>query len=119
TPHPVRVIATDGHTMALDLPAGTAMARVEETLSQAPPLVALSQATDPLPVVEVESGLSVTGLPSPRSGVALVVSRITAFACPERRDLFFPYGEVRDDQGQIVGCRALGRVRISASAEKN
>jgi hypothetical protein len=51
----------------------------------------------------------VQDLPPPRPGVWLVVSRTVAAACPERRDLVFPYREVRDHAGRIIGCAALGR----------
>jgi hypothetical protein len=50
------------------------------------------------------------GLPVPRSGVGLVVSRLTALANRSRDDLLFPAGEVRDRDGRIIGCRQLGRV---------
>lgn len=30
-------------------------------------------------------------------------------AYPERRDLVFPYREVRDNAGRVIGCAALGR----------
>lgn len=53
----------------------------------------------------------VADLPPPAPGVWLVVPRVVADACPERRDLVFPYREVRDDTGRVVGCTALGRPR--------
>ncbi|MGH8918123.1 MAG: hypothetical protein ACRD0H_07270 [Actinomycetes bacterium] len=51
----------------------------------------------------------VEDLPAPRPGVWLVVPRVVADACTERRDLVFPYREVRDDMGRVIGCAALGR----------
>jgi hypothetical protein len=48
-------------------------------------------------------------LPAPQPGVWLVVPRVVADACPGRRDLVFPYREVRDDTGRVIGCTALGR----------
>lgn len=35
---------------------------------------------------------------------------LVAEALPERGDLLFPVDLVRDDGGQIIGCRALGQV---------
>lgn len=46
--------------------------------------------------------------PGPDDGTYLLVPRLYAKEWPERSDLLFPYDEVRDDQGQILGCRALG-----------
>lgn len=51
----------------------------------------------------------VVGMPEPRPNTIFVVSRVTAAAVPSRTDLYFPYREVRDDKGTIVGCEGLGR----------
>lgn len=39
-----------------------------------------------------------------------VVSSITAQAVPHRRDVFVPARLIRDEQGRIIACAALGRV---------
>lgn len=52
----------------------------------------------------------VENLPDPRPGVLLIVSRVIAEALPDRTDLVIPDEMIRDDQGRIVGCRALARV---------
>lgn len=49
-------------------------------------------------------------LPPETDGTIYVVSRVVAAAHRHRRDLFFPLNEFRDGQGQIVGCRGLGRL---------
>jgi hypothetical protein len=51
----------------------------------------------------------VVGLPDPVPGVGYVVSRAVAEAVPGRADVFYPDIPVRDEQGRIVGCRALAR----------
>lgn len=51
----------------------------------------------------------VTGLPLPAAGVTYVVSQLVVNALPERDDLAFPAGLVRDDEGTIVGFRYLAR----------
>jgi hypothetical protein len=52
-----------------------------------------------------------TGLPPPVAGTQLVVSRVTALAARHRSDLVFPFGEVRDPAGQIIGVRGLAAFR--------
>lgn len=61
-----------------------------------------------LPVVDVHPGAALD-LPDPEPGVTLLVSRVMALAVPERRDLVFPFGEIRDDGGQIVAVSSLAR----------
>lgn len=48
----------------------------------------------------------VDGLPEPREGELLLVSRVLA-GVVRRDDLVFPYPEVRDEHGVIVGCGGL------------
>ena len=52
----------------------------------------------------------IEGLPDPRSNTYYIVSAIVAQACPDRHDLLIPDDTVRDDQGRIIGCRALATV---------
>lgn len=50
----------------------------------------------------------VQGLPDPIEGVGYIVSSLVAQACPDRKDLYFPLDLVRDNNGNVVGSRALG-----------
>lgn len=61
-----------------------------------------------IPVNRVFLG-EVTGLPAPQPGVAYIVSRVVAEAARGRDDLFIVDDTVRDEQGRIVGARALAR----------
>lgn len=63
---------------------------------------------DGLPLTLVSYG-AVDGLPGPRHGVVLVVSQLVVSALPDRDDLAFPAGLVRDGEGSIVGFRYLAR----------
>ena len=62
-----------------------------------------------LPVVVTTFG-AVIDLPAPAEGTAYVVSSITAQACKGRMDVFVPSRPIRDAQGRITGCGALGRI---------
>jgi len=52
----------------------------------------------------------VTGLPDAVDGVYLIVSRMVASAVTERTDLIVPADVIRDEAGNITGCRAFERV---------
>lgn len=51
----------------------------------------------------------VENLPAPEEGTLYIVSRIVAAACPGRDDLVIPNDLVRDENGNIIGCRSLAR----------
>lgn len=53
---------------------------------------------------------TVTSLPPRQEGVVYIVSRQVAEACPNRDDLFIVDQTVRDEQGRIIGARALARI---------
>lgn len=103
TPHDV-VVYRDGAATASWAPSGSFARRVE--LVGTPGVLLTDQAQ--VPRVEVDYGDAVVDLPAPRAGTALIVSRVIADAV-RRSDLFFPFGEVRDEEGRVVGCTALGR----------
>jgi hypothetical protein len=50
---------------------------------------------------------SVAGLPAPEPGVRYLVSRVTALAVRDRKDLVFPFVELRDERGRMTGVRGL------------
>ena len=107
TPHGFRLF--DAKEVVLDLPAADRWARVDERRS---PASTLRTAQGDLPLVALSNGDSVEGLPAPQPGTVFVVSRLAAAAVPHRRDVVFPLDEVRDEAGQIVGCRSLGRFQV-------
>lgn len=49
--------------------------------------------------------------PPAEAGTIYIVSRQVAEAFPERSDLFVVHKTVRDEEGRIVGAKALARVR--------
>lgn len=104
TPHDVTVFALDGAALAC-WPASGLFARVIEHVQNTDPL---ETGFGSIPSVAVRYSDAIDGLPTPEVGTAFIVSRVTA-AAVAREDLYFPYDEVRDDAGRVVGCRALGR----------
>ena len=52
----------------------------------------------------------VSNLPDPRPNTIYVVSALVAKAVPDRQDVFIVDDAVRDDQGCIIGARALAHI---------
>lgn len=61
-----------------------------------------------MPTVGLTYHDGIEGLPASAEGTGYLVSRVLA-AEVSRSDVYFPYGEVRDQAGRIIGCRALGQ----------
>jgi len=105
TPHPV-VIYGQGDTVLADIPASGVIARIAETVTPCP-------AVDGLPGSLVTLG-EIEGLPEPVEGTWVIVSMPLAMAAlaarSTRADLVYPYGQVRDGGGRIIGCRSLGTI---------
>ena len=48
------------------------------------------------------------GLPDFQEGTFFIVSQLVKSALPKRTDLLVPAEVVRDEKGNIVGCKSLG-----------
>ena len=62
-----------------------------------------------VPVNQTQFG-AVSDLPAPRPDTVYVVSALVAQRVPGRRDVYIMDDAVRDDQGRIIGARALAHV---------
>jgi len=60
-----------------------------------------------IPVFSVTYGSG--NMPEQVSGVAYIVSALVRSAYPDRTDLLIPHGLVRDDDGNIIGCRGFAQ----------
>ncbi len=99
TPHPINIVMGDGEVRTIP-PSGT-VARCRETTETVGEV-------NGIPVIRKSFG-SVENLPDPSSGTIYVVSALVAQAA-RREDVVCPGDPVRDDKGQIIGCKALCRV---------
>lgn len=61
-----------------------------------------------IPVTETVFG-ETQELPAPMEGVFLIVSRLVMSANQNRQDLLVPNDVVRDESGNIIGCRSFAR----------
>lgn len=62
-----------------------------------------------IPINRTQFG-AVEGLPDPQPDTIFIVSSVVAQAVPERDDVFIVDDTVRDEQGRIIGARALSHV---------
>ena len=103
TPHPVVMYAGDG-PVASWAPSGV-VARLVERVG---PVCRLVTDQGEVAMADMSYAEGIEGLPEAGEGTAYIVSRVLA-AAVVRDDLYFPLDEVRDDEGRIAGCRALGK----------
>lgn len=100
TPHTVNVIAENGTTIATFAPEGV-VARASQHAEHVGEL-------DGVELVSMKFGETVD-LPEPEDGVWLIVSVITINAAKAQgrttSDLLMTADPVRDDDGNIIGCR--------------
>ena len=99
TPHPINIIGEIGTTT---IPSN-GVARVSQNTN---PLQPIEHEGNVIPIVESTFG-NVKGLPDMASNTVIIVSSIVKAALPDRYDLVVPTDFVRNEQGHILGCRAL------------
>ena len=100
TPHEIVVMGDDDSVLRRIPPSGR-VARVASTTSR-------FCFTDGVPISHTAFG-PVEGLPEFEngSGVLYIVSSMVQMAAELRSDLVVPVEPVRNDAGQVIGCRSL------------
>ena len=102
TPHNVVIVINEATKIVIP---SDGIARVTETKTVTPSI--------DVDGVTVETFVSAFGevenLPPQEEGVMLIVSALVASAAKGRDDLLVPGELVRDDGGNIVGCKSLRR----------
>jgi len=99
TPHPINICNNAGEVIRVIQPEG--LVRLKAVTVPAGEI-------DGVPVTKTEFGQP-EGLPEFQEGVFIVVSQLVKTALPARSDLLVPAEVVRDEKGNIVGCKSLGR----------
>lgn len=107
TPHDVNIIDDNGNIIACfkpePIPARCKKVNIEVDLEGIDNIV--DGRTIRRRTIDV-----VENLPAPKENVFYIVSRWTAEAAIDRFDLLTPYGVIRDNEGNKIGCRKLGFV---------
>ena len=106
TPHDITILFEDG--TILKVPASGTVARVASTNDT---VGGVMTEGGTIPIKAVSYG-EVTGLPDydPDKAQYFLVSSLVAARVPDRRDVLVPGDFVRDEKGNIIGCRSLNRV---------
>jgi hypothetical protein len=105
----MKIINLTPHDIHLYLSNGEVITYPSEGLARVESVPALCGTLDGIPVRRTTYA-EVTGLPAPVDGVVYLTSLLVASRVPHRDDVLFPDNAVRNDQGQIIGCRAWGKV---------
>ena len=102
TPHNVVIVINESTKIVIP---SDGIARVTETKTVAPSI--------DVDGVIVETFISAFGevenLPPQEEGVMVIVSAMAADAAKDRNDLLVPGELVRDNDGNIIGCKSLRR----------
>lgn len=105
TPHDVVVYGAEDQII-LTIPTSGEVARIAETAETIGHI-------DDIPITMVTLG-EIQALPARQSGTFYIVSMPALMAVLatglDRPDLLYPYGQVRDEAGRIIGCRSLARL---------
>ena len=102
TPHPVNIVDAAGNVVKT-----FPMCPKEELVRLAVKTV-LAEELDGVPTSRTEFG-EPQGLPEFQEGVYYIVSQLVKSAQANRSDLLVPAEVARDGNGQIIGCKSLGR----------
>ena len=107
----MKIVNLTPHSITFFDAAGNAVLTVEPSGQIARCSVAREKIGDinGIPVNKSKFG-EVENLPEPEEGTIYVVSALTAQAVPDRPDVFIVDDAVRDEQGRIIGARALAHI---------
>lgn len=99
TPHALKVFAADGKTLVKEILASGTVPRCQQVNT-------LLKEEEGVGFYATSYG-EVVGLPEPKKDTLLIVSFMVRQALPERKDLLSPGDLVRDESGQIIGCKGF------------
>lgn len=100
TPHPVHILDGDNNVIKTFHKDGELIRLKSETVRHSD--------IDGVPTSRTVFG-NPEGLQDQVDGVYYIVSQLVKSALPNRSDLLVPAEVVRDADGNIIGCRSLGR----------
>ena len=100
TPHTVTIVTSTGEHIKQFLASGVIPRLSTKTITVG--------AVDGIPLTSTVFG-EVQDMPDAVQDTYLIVSRMVLAAMPYRSDLLVPNELVRNDKGQIIGCRSLAK----------
>lgn len=106
TPHPLNFMPEGPDGSTVTIPPSGQIARCTVNRVQVDTIAIDGIA---VPVNRTQFG-AVTDLPDPQPDTIFVVSAVVAQAVPDRPDVFIVDDAVRDEQGRVIGARALAHI---------
>jgi len=100
TPHAVNIVGPNGQVVRT-------YEKSDSQIRLAVITIRGNNLPDGTPTSKTEFG-DPEGLPDFEQGTFYIVSQMVQTALPERKDLLVPAEIVRDEKGNIVGCKSLG-----------
>ena len=100
TPHPVNILDEENNEIAT-IPASGKLIRLKSNIVR-------DGEIGEIPISKTVFG-DPEGLPERNTGIYYIVSQLVKSACSGRDDLLVPAEVVRNEDGNIIGCRSLGR----------
>lgn len=85
----------------INLPKGEVVPRISQSTHKV-------DEVNGIPITETVFG-ETQDLPEAKDGTLLIVSRLILSANPNRKDLVVPNELLRDESGNIIGCKSLAR----------
>lgn len=106
TPHALNLMPAGPDGPVVTIPPSGQVARCAVTRVQVD-TITVDGVT--VPINKTQFG-AVSDLPDPQPSTVYVVSALVAQAVPDRQDVLIVDDAVRDDQGRIIGAKALAHV---------
>lgn len=103
TPHDVNLITKSGN---ITFPRSGIIPRLTEVQNK---INSINSNGIEIDIME-KSFLKPEGLPEPKENTIFIVSALVAGAAKDRDDLVIPNDIIRDDKGNIVGCKNLAKI---------
>lgn len=100
TPHTITFVRDNGTSLAVGASGEVARVTTKSVVVDT---------IDGIPVTQTEYG-PIENLPDPQENTIYLVSSLVAQRCPDRTDVLVPSDFIRDEGGNIIGCKALNRV---------
>jgi len=108
TPHPIKILNLDETVMIA--PSGMIARVVETPVGAGEVVTVLVDGYKKKVTITAAMHKGVKDLPDPVDGIQFIVSRPVTLAARGRDDLLVPDDFVRNEVGEIMGCRTLRRM---------
>lgn len=105
----MNIINLTPHAINFITEAGTTTIQPSGTIARLSTKTVVTGEINGIPVTETVFG-DIENLPAPETDTIYIVSSLIAGRCKDRNDIFIPNESVRDGQGNIIGCKSLGRI---------